>query len=491
MTDSAGGVGSDTLTVTVNSFPPVVYAGPQQTVDVNTLVLLSGTFTDPDVGETHTATIDWGDGSITPATVDQAADTVTGSHTYTTIGTKSVVVTVTDSEGTTGSGYTTIYVDYEAFQIDIGPDRNCDEGELITIVGAYSGGDPAATYTGLITWGDGDETPAVVDPVAKTMTASHAYRDNGSFLVGLFLDGSPSLADACQVFVANLAPVVDAGDDQAGKTGREIAINANVTDPGVDDIVLAVVAWGDGDSGVQPIDPVTGDVTPSHVYATAGTYIVIVTGVDNGGGFTVDTATITVTDPMPGDFNGDDQIDAADINLLFAARDGDDMLFDLNGDSEVNDADLIVLVRDIIGTYFGDANLDGQVNNSDYLTVALNWGGNGGWQHGDFNGDGVVNSADATTQAQNWMLGTTPSAAPAAPEAPVEAAPAELTEPAITPVVQAAETESSADDTAGRPRRRRRSALRSRSRRTRAVAEDGVFDTIGSANPLLARRSRR
>jgi autotransporter-associated beta strand protein len=53
-------------------------------------------------------------------------------------------------------------------------------------------------------------------------------------------------------------------------------------------------------------------------------------------------------------------------------------------------------------TYYGDANLDGQVDSSDYtLTDAgfLSQGGAGsltGWQNGDFNYDGVINGSDYT-----------------------------------------------------------------------------------------------
>ena len=58
-------------------------------------------------------------------------------------------------------------------------------------------------------------------------------------------------------------------------------------------------------------------------------------------------------------------------------------------------------------TYFGDANLDGQVDGSDYSRIDANFIGGGtltGWFNGDFNYDGVVNgsdySVDSTTSVQ-------------------------------------------------------------------------------------------
>jgi hypothetical protein len=49
-------------------------------------------------------------------------------------------------------------------------------------------------------------------------------------------------------------------------------------------------------------------------------------------------------------------------------------------------------------TYYGDANLDGKVDGSDYSLIdnAYIMGGLTGWQNGDFNYDGVINGSDYT-----------------------------------------------------------------------------------------------
>jgi autotransporter-associated beta strand protein len=50
-------------------------------------------------------------------------------------------------------------------------------------------------------------------------------------------------------------------------------------------------------------------------------------------------------------------------------------------------------------TYYGDANLDGQVNSADYTLIDagfLSRGALTGWQNGDFNYDGVINGSDYT-----------------------------------------------------------------------------------------------
>jgi hypothetical protein len=49
-------------------------------------------------------------------------------------------------------------------------------------------------------------------------------------------------------------------------------------------------------------------------------------------------------------------------------------------------------------TYYGDANLDGHVDGSDYSLIdnAVLMGGLTGWQNGDFNYDGFINGSDYT-----------------------------------------------------------------------------------------------
>jgi len=73
---------------------------------------------------------------------------------------------------------------------------------------------------------------------------------------------------------------------------------------------------------------------------------------------------------------------------------GFDLSCDMDGDLDVDQDDACVLVTGILGTVFGDANLDGVRNGLDVTIVNTNLGLPGGWAQGDFNGDGNVTSAD-------------------------------------------------------------------------------------------------
>ena len=96
--------------------PPVITAmvGPDEPIAVDTEATILATFMDPTVDDSHTSTIEWGDGTTTDADVffDAGEGTATGAHTYAEAGVYAVTVTVTDSVGLLDSGefqYVVVY----------------------------------------------------------------------------------------------------------------------------------------------------------------------------------------------------------------------------------------------------------------------------------------------------------------------------------------------------------------------------------------------
>jgi hypothetical protein len=117
---------------------------------------------------------------------------------------------------------------------------------------------------------------------------------------------------------------------------------------------------------------------------------------------TTDGAATFIDDPPgePGDFNGDGQLDALDLNELTRQSLMRDprLRFDLNTDSMVDDGDLRRWVVELRQTWIGDSNLDGQFDEADlqfsfsagryeHDVAAL-------WQQGDWNADGRFSSRD-------------------------------------------------------------------------------------------------
>lgn len=99
---------------------------------------------------------------------------------------------------------------------------------------------------------------------------------------------------------------------------------------------------------------------------------------------------------LAGDFNGDHVVNAIDIDMLTANLGGETKSnFDLTADGLVDRQDMDMLIRDIIGTEYGDADLDGYVGPWDAVTMFRGFlFGATGWAAGDFSCDGVVDGQD-------------------------------------------------------------------------------------------------
>jgi hypothetical protein len=94
-----------------------------------------------------------------------------------------------------------------------------------------------------------------------------------------------------------------------------------------------------------------------------------------------------------GDLNNDGILDVDDLEMLTQGiADGEqDERYDLNGDEMINLLDHDYWVTSIRGTWFGDANLDGEFNTSDLVTVfqasKFENDENATWSEGDWDGD--------------------------------------------------------------------------------------------------------
>ena len=105
---------------------------------------------------------------------------------------------------------------------------------------------------------------------------------------------------------------------------------------------------------------------------------------------------------LEADFDASGGLDSTDIDLLSdeVHLGKNNRAFDLNGDTVVDAQDRNVLVSELLNTYFGDANLDGEFNSSDFVEVFLagqyedDLVGNSTWATGDWNGDSEFDSGD-------------------------------------------------------------------------------------------------
>ena len=142
--------------VVENVAPSVAISSPAdgQLFQLADPVPVTAPFTDPGTGDTHTCSIDWGDGTVAPGFVVEASGsgTCSGSHTYSLGGPKTIVVTVTDDDGAGGADAVTVDVNTPPDCTPVGPDTATlwpanHKFETITLSGATDADGDVVTLT--------------------------------------------------------------------------------------------------------------------------------------------------------------------------------------------------------------------------------------------------------------------------------------------------------------------------------------------------------
>ncbi len=353
MTDDDGATACDTFQVTVNNAAPTVDVGADQSVDEGATVSLSpATFNDLGTADTHTATVNWGDGSSTkvgsvsetpfgpPGSTAGADGAVSGSHVYADNGSYLATVCVTDDDfAETCDSFTVTVNNVAPALTDSDPKTTAFEGIEVSLPSVQfsdpgfdsSSGPTSEDFTATVNWDDrtATESGTVTEipggagaPTTGTVEGRHVYADNGTYSVEVCVtddDGATTCA-ILTVTIFNMAPTVDAGVDQSTTEGAVVSLDpATFNDLGTLDTHTATIAWGDGTAtevgavNETPYGPpgstsgVDGAASGSHVYADDGAYIVTVCVTDDDTMTTCDTLTITVANVAPTVDAGSDQ----------------------------------------------------------------------------------------------------------------------------------------------------------------------------------------
>ena len=329
-TDKDGGISpSVALGVQVDDLPPVlgpIAVNPTQTFEGGQLVTVSGSYTDPGPLDTHTVTINFGDGTIMSSTdpnttivINTVNRTFTATHEYldnpnlktTPSSDYTISAVVTDNYGLSSNTETAkVEVDNVApifasillngtapaapVNGQIPSSITINEEGVVTIVGSFRDPGILDTETLSINWGDpGTPTQLVTavrdpnDPTLWLFTASHEYvRDNpgGIYtpvrvitLTATDKDGGTTTVTA-RITIAHVEPVIDSLTlDPPILIGNDVVVlTGHITDSGLHPVADIVIDWGDGsapatlaDSEVS-YDPLTHTFTAEHQYLNDG-----------------------------------------------------------------------------------------------------------------------------------------------------------------------------------------------------------------------------
>ncbi|MBN8459804.1 MAG: IPT/TIG domain-containing protein, partial [Verrucomicrobia bacterium] len=274
---------TNTFQVAVGNSAPVVQSISSQEVDEGqTVSLAPATYTDVDSGDTHTATIVWGDGGEPqPGVVDEGAGTVSGSHVYTDNGSYAVTVTVTDDDGANDSETFTVVVRNANPVTEAGGDQTVKQGQTVSLAPAtFTDAGSADTHTATIDWGDTTVEAGVVDNNSHTVHGSHVYAAAGTYAVTLTVtdDDGESHADAFSVTVQPRTPVIELGGNLAfGNVTVGMTTTAVMTITNTGDAVLTLtgITYPAGFSGAWSGTIAPGgsqDVTVTFAPVAAAAY---------------------------------------------------------------------------------------------------------------------------------------------------------------------------------------------------------------------------
>jgi hypothetical protein len=272
----------------------------------------------PQIASSYSATIEWGDGTATAATITGSVGTFTVSasgvgHAYAEGGTQTLTVRVKDSVDATEDSAQGTATIADAPLSATGPSAlTLAEGAAIgTPVAHFTDTDtgpipPVSHYSATISWGDGSSSAATVSGAGgaagyDVTVGPHAFEAGSYPLVVTITDIGGALATVTIPLTvldaplsATPAPPIGLGDEAFS---GQLATFTDA-DPGANAAhYSAQILWGDGSASVGTIAAAAGGtftVTGAHTYAISGTYAVTVLVRDSGGQSAVVQTSLTV-----------------------------------------------------------------------------------------------------------------------------------------------------------------------------------------------------
>lgn len=289
VTDDLGVTNPTTINMTVDALPIASFTASKTSVARGEVITLDAhTSLDPDGDAITTYVWDFGDGSPRFTGVIQ-------THSYSSLGSYTVRLNVTDARGSKGTITQVIAVVNQNPIVSFTPDKTlASSGDTITLTVSASDadGDPVTVK---VAWGDGRTE------IVTGSTISHIYTADGTYhLVINATDQFGGLGSSSKDITIDAPPTLTLTQDKGSlPAGETVSLSLTATDDGT--ITSVRIDWGDGSTP----DSFTNAVTSAnHKYGSQGTFTVTITVTNDKGRTVQKNATVTVTPaqtfPLPG-----------------------------------------------------------------------------------------------------------------------------------------------------------------------------------------------
>jgi len=286
VTDAAGNYDIDWVQITViDNVLPNANAGTDQTVDMGTIVTLSGSGSNDNIGIVNW-TWTFNDGG----TVSRYG--VSASYRFDNPGVFTITLDVADAAGNHDTDTVVVTVEDTVAPVAQASANlvSITTGMTVTFSGTASTDNVAVVnWTWILTDG--------VPRVFYGSTAQYTFANAGTFVVTLTVADAEGLIDTDSVTIAvvslNAAPTADAGPDQDVDAGRTVTFDGSDSDDdgGAENLTYTWEFVYEGRT-----ETLTG-MSPTFEFEIAGTYEVTLTVTDDGDLSSEDTMTVTVTEP--------------------------------------------------------------------------------------------------------------------------------------------------------------------------------------------------
>ncbi|MGF1461514.1 MAG: cadherin-like domain-containing protein [Leptolyngbyaceae cyanobacterium] len=408
-TNDAGFTDTESVFVEVtdiNEAPTILNINAPGTATEGSTITLTGSVADPDVGDTQTVTIDWGDGTADSTAVVDSNGAFTAVHTYTDDFSGQISATVKDSSNVTGTtDPVTRAISVTNVDPTISPSISltptvAEDGSLSFFLTAT---DPSPTE--VFTWtvglpsAGGSVTPPAGNAATQFFTYTPDVDFNGTETFEIQVNDGDGGSDTV-AFSVNVTPEADAptalnltASANQIDEGDAITLNGSFIDPDVGDTFTVTINWNDGtEDTVLTTDDLTFNAVNNtysfnsgHQFLTNDDVSVVVTVQDSFGKTAIASESIIIENVPPELSPGSTfiEIDEDDSGtIVFTATDTTATEFNWSILEQGNDGTASVSITDTNATqsvtytpdenFFGSYSFVVQVSDGDGGTKAAN-----------------------------------------------------------------------------------------------------------------------